>query len=380
MNIPDYRRQSALQRYVELNCHGSVFWKLRALLNCCKYPVPAAVGGNAASGVHLTLKKKKDGSRRAGYLGVGHCCSRWSCPVCSPYRLNRDIIRLTEVIRGKIEKGYKAIMVTLTIPHYSFQPALEVLDNLVNAKHKWDMALKDFKRLRRVQFTTSGSITSTECKHSSVNGFHFHNHVVYFIPAREVKYFFEMEDELRAMWQKICAPIKQFESTECGLWITKKPLTDARYLAKEMSKTVSAVNQRTGKAKTRDMFELLDTGDPHDFDIFIEYALATRWHARIRCSKGLMVDIDDELLKKKLHEITGTVEEIVLCTFNVGAWNDIVEAEYTDNAPHRWRLLQRAELDGLSGVRRYCWENKLPMPMAPVVNFTDLKYSIIGAA
>lgn len=370
--IPDYHLQSKLQHHITHVAPRHYSISLHSLENCCKHPIQTP-DQTASGGVHVVTYGK---ARRGAFIGLQMCRNSWSCPVCTPIRIAEQRLKITKLLNSAYESGYVGIMVTFTIPHSKTQSAAEVLTNLQTAKHAYDLWFNNrkFKSTvtREPRYKIAGSICACECKYSRTYGFHFHYHVVYVVAAEDEAAFRAEEQRYRLKWKGLTAhmgdPRFRSDPNALGLYISEGHIRNGEYLAKEICK---ASNGK--RPVSMNMFDLLDTGDPHDKDIFIEYAAAVRGFARVRCSA---------LLRKNLHitqeELTRAIvgefdisEPKMVATFTFADWYTICNDEYDTGRQHRRWIMWRAQLDGFDGILNYCIDNVLPLPKLPYIEFGE---------
>lgn len=371
MFMGDYHLQARLQKIIS-QMPLSVQTTLSGLYKCGTIPIASkqqAYFGERV-GVDIMMNRYSNGKRRAWFKGLMTCHNSWVCPVCGMRRMVLAREKLNIIIENMKNDGFAAVMVTLTIPHHKKQSAAEVYGNLRQALVKWQNVIQRYKKTR---VHIESSVTSTECMYSSFNGWHFHLHVLYFIPIDELSQFFDDEIMLRNRWLKIIDSIglpRNFHGTEkghaLGLFISKTPRSNADYLVKELVKVVKP-RKTHGNFSGRYPLELLASENPRDNERYIELALATKGYSRIHCGHGLLkrYDIDTDAIKKNICEETGCIETQVVCSFTLSDWYEIMGDEdyHCGERNHRRGLLLAAELDGLSGILYYCETFGLPYPV-----------------
>lgn len=478
---------------------------LKSAGKCHLYPKATAITGGKGNDtlIGVAVTRSTAHGRRAHFTGLRHCKSRWICPHCTPILLSQDAERVSMILDEIYKIGYVAKMVTLTIPHYKWQTAAEVLNNLLMCKKIFDKqksvryavigtpkgnnyastgqrcvnakrlieAVNDWNRRQSIAgskgndtlsggkandtltgnagadviyeagnhiftvfaaqpeenikppsgyvtgvtligndwvgktssgetFTVKGgkgqevtigsgvfinnldndskendqddwhvsndppqmpdylgSITSIECRYSEFNGWHFHAHILYITSTKGADRLVAAEEQLRSKWQRIIEPLYQRPSKELGLFVSKGNITNGEYIAKELCKVDS------NKKASAGVFSLLASDSAKDKELFFEYARAVSGHARIKCTSGLAALANWQDVKKKVQEKFGVIETVVVGSFTVDAWSEIIDSEMIGGVNHRHRILRRAELDGYSGIVAYCLENDLPFPV-----------------
>lgn len=353
---PDYVMQAQLQNFIEQKMPSRIKGELHSRTACAKYPI-IGTPDNLTGTVRVNRTVHGDGKITTHYLGLAHCQNSWSCPVCTPLRILQYRETITEAIKKKNSEGYIAVMVTLTIPHYRYQSASCVIQNLRWAKNQWDQWLKGLWRRKKLDFDINGSVTSTECKYNRKNGWHFHNHIVYFIKKWQFQLFLEFEQTARTRWLQIVKPITRFPTNELGCTFSRHVVKDGSYLAKEICKVDGKEHSENSGVN---VFDLLG-GDDDDKALFCEYAVAVKKLSRIHCSTGLLNGINRLEIKKNVLNELNIIEDETVCTFTYDTWNDILRQEYEDGIPHRAFILEAAKF-GFEKVFEYCLSHVLRTP------------------
>lgn len=332
--------------------------KLRHVKNCYKSPLYTQ-----GTNVPILLSRFKGGERRAHFSGLMTCKNAWSCPHCAAMRVIEYRERVTQVIENFSRRDWCGIMVTLTIPHYIYDSAKWVLDTLTAARRTFNNGgFATF--MKSVIGERYWSFTATECKYSTFNGWHFHQHVLYLIPASKFNYFQrdDVKTKLENYWKHAvelnAGREVRWSDKEAGvaLYVSPEKVVNGNYIAKEMCKGDN------GAHRSCTPLELLKSNDPADNELYVEFALATIDHHRFRGSQGLWKFTDVEAVKKTVAERNEFIETVVVGSFTFDGWNEIIEREFEDNEPHRLNILRRVELDGGSGALEYCYEKLLPIP------------------
>lgn len=364
-NHGNFKLQMKLQKIIDAAPY-SCRLKLKSLRGCGRYPLYA---NKLTHAIDVAVSETNTGRRHAHFIGLGKCKSVWACPVCSAQIINDYRIKITDIINHWRERGYKAHMVTVTIPHYRQQPAETVLNNLYKGLRKFAQSLSGYRKRRGI----IGTIRAAECKYSQFNGWHFHAHILFFVPADFSATFTSQDnaDFMEQHWEKSIADLYEHEVnrryTKHSLWISKKEIINGDYIAKELAKTHSS-NRAKKRACTIDPFELLESDDPRHHELFLEYAQAVHGHTRIKLGPKLIKGVQFTDLKKKAAEKAGVTSTAVVASFSYESWNEIV-AQETDNEAHRLEILTAAEQSGFDGVFEYCNLHNLPLPHEPTYQY-----------
>jgi hypothetical protein len=142
-----------------------VLWrasKVQRIRQCGRSPV------SSAGSVSLRVREGL-----AGYAGVQHCGSVWSCPVCAARILVHRALEIGAVLGEAIRQGHPLGFVTLTMRHERAQ-ALSLL---------WQAAAKGWSRAITgrgwvaVEQSVEGWVRVWEVTHGA-NGWHVHVHLV----------------------------------------------------------------------------------------------------------------------------------------------------------------------------------------------------------
>lgn len=330
---------------------------LHTQLHCNQAPL-------AGTAVPVYMSRFKGGERRAHFGGLMMCKNAWSCPICSSLRIVEYRERITQVCETMNLNDYWGLMITLTVPHSRKNSAAEIIKLLFDARKSFNAA--GFYKLTR---SAAGgkkiySFTATECKYSRAFGWHFHQHVLLFVPKATWVYLTrdDVINKLQEYWARAIGrfDIGDAEVDPGALHVSKDRIVNGDYIAKEMCKGTN------GKSKNQFScapVDLLLSKDPRDNDLYMEFALATKGYHRFHGSAGLWNFTDTAIVKKNVREQNGYCDTVVVASFTFDGWNEIVQDEFENGVPHRINILRRAEFDGGSGVIDYCYENLLPLPL-----------------
>lgn len=329
---------------------------LRPQLYCSSTPMM-----DKGTAVPILLSKFKNGERRAHFGGLMTCNNAWSCPHCSAIRIIEYRERITQVCEAMNLNDYWGVMFTLTIPHVITDSASTVFTRLMDSRRLFNNAgFADFMKAA-CRGKRYWSFTATECKYSRFNGWHFHQHVLYFVP-KQVWHYIQRDDvktKLQGYWNKamIRAGCDELRVGGNPMHISGNRIMNGDYIAKEMCKPDN------DKKRSCSPIDLLNSDDPRDNQLYLEFALATKGFPRFRGSQGLWQFADPMIVKKNVQERNEYIETVVVGSFTFTGWNEIIRDEYETGVKHRLNMLRRAELDGGSGVMEYCFEHLLPIPL-----------------
>jgi len=348
---------------------------LRSLAACNTQPLYAK--DQTLNTVDVAVSERTDGTKHAHFIGLRRCKSSWACPVCANQVANEYANKVTKIIEHWREHGYKAFMVTFIIPHYRYQSAALVLDNLYTSLRKFNKNTNAYRK----RLGILGTIRACECKYNPFNGWHFHAHVLFFVPEEHAKFFTSEQNQskLEAHWQTVVKPLRLHPQsnvyTKHSLWISPEEITNGKYLAKELVKTRSS-HKTKAKSPTLDVFELLESDNPIENDLFLEFAQAVHGHTRLKIGRNLLKGVDLGDLKKKDAGETDITSTVVVASFSFTSWNELMERELEDDEAHRVNILRAAELLGFSGVFIYCTDHGLPLPHEPTHQFISYEKAL----
>ena len=373
-HFEDFHLLSKIQQ--KLNAHPRERAKLVSLYHCNRSGIK---GAGRVDVIHA--RNSSTGACSAHFSLVSRCHSSWVCPVCAVRNFTLQSGTISKLLQCRAEQGYKAFMLTTTIPHRREQSAQELIDLLKACKRKMrgTAAYKTQKQL-----DINGTITATECTYG-LHGFHFHQHILFFIPAENWEEVESFAKTYKSCWERAFTAVtgvpydatktNQYNPTESVyLSRTKRGavlnVTDGKYVCdfgRELAKCQSWEHRAV---RGRSMFELANSDDPRDFDLFLEYALATKGYARIVYSNKLRREADQyyELEKKT---VDANIEKRVEATFYTSDWCSICESEIDTAKHHRYEILQACLDGGYDSILEYCRRENLPLPAEPLAQLAE---------
>lgn len=302
----------------------------------------------------VDVKKNVDHDR-AFYSGLAVCGSVWDCPVCSARILEKRREEIARGVNWAYDTGRKAVMVTLTTPHYSFQTCEDLLGRFSKALTYLKTGKVWDKYKKSVDW--QGSIRGLETLYG-VNGWHNHTHEIWIV-SKNVDAN-DLKAKVLDRWYKACDKLglipegkkKAFMSHSVDV-IDNASASD--YLAKhDDKKNLSwGVDKELTKPLSKASKELLhpfqlaylsSLGWSKFGDLFAEYSKAFKGKSSVFWSRGLKEKIgllekdDEELAKQETEKID------VLISFEHFAWSVI------KNEKARTLILDIAETLGADGV------------------------------
>lgn len=352
----------------------------------------AQLNSQAVCGRIPNIRKPSDESERsitiktdgksACFSGLYECQNSWSCPVCSALKANQASQALTAVIEKMSAIGIQACMVTMTVPHCRKDGAKVALDRL---EHNWRRFMHSHWWTRRAnQAGILGYVRATECSFGH-NGYHFHYHVCFF--AADVQVFDELEVPAHDFWARSFDELYRHRYgrrayLETAGWHVSRNkrgevrnITNGNYIAKFAREITKQRSPALKHSKSRNIFDLLKTGDFEDYRRYYDYAIATRRKHRLLISKSIR-PLWNAAVNSVHEERVGQVKKkfTPVAQFSLFDWSKLCEAEWFDNRPHRSEILQAAVRGGLVAITSYCVDNGLPIPRAPdIPQSTEIK-------
>lgn len=274
----------------------------------CKH----ACTGSGGVGVNLLVEANK-----GFYTGLQTCGSVWTCPVCSNKIQEVRRLEIASAMKYFYKQKKQAVMITITFPHNKNQSLNELLT-------KFAEALKMFRKggswsRKMKSFGYEGLIRSLEVMHGHNNGWHPHNHELWFLDE-EIDHL-EFKDFINSKWLEVCIKAglvdsedfsKQDDLLDHGIDI-KFNCSTSEYLAKfddskhwgadrEMAKSSNKKSKKSGSHP----FALLDENKD---SLFLEYVEAIKGKAQIYWSQGLKDKVgifeitDEEAAEKEADDL-----------------------------------------------------------------------------
>lgn len=290
-------------------------------INCYRQSVPSE---------DVEIWRKPD-TKKASFHNVGVCGSVWNCPVCSTKINAKRRVQIKDAYEAVSKLDGSAYMLTFTIKH-GFGDSLDDLTS--KFKEAYDImsksyAFKDITRkepLKRPRkesmsfLSHIGRVTSLEVTYGKKNGWHPHEHQLWFF-ERDLKKseITKIQDRLFDEWKSACVSVGLPEPLK---WLVEKDIKTGkvikkRYLALDIRKALTAeeyltkfsttrnwgienelANSNAKKAKKsgRTPFQLLEDsmfGDDWATKKFIEFAYAFKGKHQIQFSRKLKAFLKD---------------------------------------------------------------------------------------
>jgi len=166
-----------------------------------------------------------------GYSGLMRCGNVWGCPICCAKVMRRRASQIANLFEAVHKGGGSAVMVTFTASHQLWDKLMHTLEAFKAAKR----TLTQSRPYRDLALGRSGTVSATEITYSPKNGWHPHQHDVWFFDrlAPDCDY---LADKLFEAWS--VAAEKNGLSTQASyrgrrIGVDVRPSWDAsEYLAK----------------------------------------------------------------------------------------------------------------------------------------------------
>ena len=282
--------------------------------------------------------RKKSNSKSAYYDGLVFCGSGWVCPCCASKIQHQRRDEIEQVVNHMGSLGKKALMVTLTIPHYSDQ----------SAAHVWDSLTKALRGLRngkawvkfKERFGYEGHITAKEIMYGR-NGWHPHTHELWFVDesvsSDEVHQYILKKWEAQLSKQgaikkgKLAAFRARSVDVSCAKSDYLAKFDHDKYVRK-LSNEVSLFGVKKGRSGSIHPFQLaqLATGPngqvrEKEASLFIEYYETTKGKAQLFFSRGLkkkcgIAQVDDQTIAETVDK-----KDQKITAFEFFGWNEVLK-------------------------------------------------------
>lgn len=296
--------------------------------------------GRVARGDSVTLRRREN---VAGFAGLTHCGSVWSCPVCAGRILVHRALEIGAVLGRAMEAGHALGFVTLTMRHDRSQP----LADLFKAASKGWARVTSGKAWTLDQADVDGWVRVWEVTHGR-NGWHVHVHLVLVMsPGSTSDTLDGVATAMYGRWSRsleasgLRAP--RLVGQDWHLVAGDQAATDlAGYLAKMadapdvgVSLGLELTHSQPGRAaaarRTRPVWALLDdlvqTGEASALRLWHEWEKASKGKRQVGWSAGIrerfapeVEDIDDQAV---VDAEVGTADDDVL-VLDLTAWRQLL--------------------------------------------------------
>lgn len=213
----DYHLQATLRQVLDKNLDYATKKIFSSQFSC-------QLRNFSVSSVEDAVFLVKSDKNKGRFVGLNHCNNPWICPVCTARVMSKRRTQIQIAIETLIEKNYKGMMFTFTIPHnqwYSCEDTFEILKNSmrkfqkhsgnqINAKkfcsNAWTRMYRD---LNFCHYVRMAEVTFGK------NGWHPHYHAIYWT-KKPLNDALKFESEINQFWLKIVKQEtkKQFYKTK----------------------------------------------------------------------------------------------------------------------------------------------------------------------
>jgi len=284
---------------------------------------------SASTRVGVTGKAQSDGKRVASFSNVQSCGSVWLCPCCSRKVRVRRGMEIEGAATAHLAGGGGLMMGALTVPH-QWGDALASVLKIVKGSFRSAVSGRLWRKDKK-EFGIIGLIKTTEVTHGA-NGWHPHLHILIFTerplgPRERCDLNERLFLRFAGFVQRagLSAPLASYNR----ITPVAQHQAVSRYIAKAVMET-SRFDVKQGRSGHRTPFQILydlgQTGDVHDLNLWHEYENAISGTNSIRWSNGLKARF---LVEQKTDtevaaaEVEGVVVDEVL--FDVDEWDLILE-------------------------------------------------------
>ena len=370
-SFPEVARHASVRRdaWRLRSGHRGLVYDLHRSLACCglgRRPIPGQDPADASASLVT------DGVR-ADVRGTMRCASPWACPVCAPRVAAARARVLAPQVEARLEAGWTAWLVTLTVRHGRRDDLARLLVGLRDA---WQAATsgrwwKDFRRPGTPEYVKGMDLTW-----SDRHGWHPHVHAVLLLPPGHPA---GAPDRLAARWleslerlgfQGLPGAQNVQQCRDAGAAAAYATAPAAVYEAVGIG-TKTGRNPRAGQTA----FDLLraavpvkSPADPTAIARWCEYVAAVKGKRQTTVSRGLSLDEDSVLIEIEEEPEVDTIAELGRDT--------IAELDRTRRGPELLEAVEsaagkpdegrRAAFLVLSGLRAWDWRIVRPRPPEPV--------------
>ena len=314
----DFTLLTALQRRLMSSQVIGDRIKFRTMMNCNRQPLSAFMPAGSSKDSSIEIRSNGE---RVKFSGLVACNNSWCCPICSPRLAVRQFERLRVAMAYQLlHEHNKAIMLTITVPHYRFETADDVFDRLRRLVRNLLIDAKNTKRKSPIArlfaaMNFQAHYGAYECTYTP-NGFHFHLHMIVFCKTPENLTEEIIKDATVSFYASTYRRFKkqhpnfdmrnyyEFGSGSMdGLYISRtksgeiRQTGDCRYLFEHLTDLTKEVTQLYSKSVhqySRHMFQLLESDSDEDWKAYYQFMQATSHKTRYIFSKYLFVNFDEQ--------------------------------------------------------------------------------------
>lgn len=293
--------------------------------------------GRARTGPVVELWRFEGGG--AGFTCVETCGSVWACPVCASKVAEQRREQLRDVVKAHRATGGETYLLTLTLPHGSFDRCSSLRATVANA---WRLvqAGAPWQRIKAA-FGIVGYVRSLEVTHGE-NGWHPHLHVL--IGTRRPLDQVDVALAHRRLFDRWRAMVAKISGKECLFEASRfHQASAADYVSKwgaveEITRSVSKLGRNGGRSPWQLLRDVRDDGDAEAADLFKEYARAFKGARHLTWSRDWrhLCGLDDVDLAAQTVEETGELPKLDTAQstgrigfFDHGTWRAILKHRLT---------------------------------------------------
>lgn len=339
--------KSGVEQYQLLSIAGQIHGQHHRVSTCQKVPTYAVQQGAGGRGI------SKNENGRAHFHGVGSCGDVWNCPHCAPRIAEGRRKELQLAMAEARRQGYKALLATRTFSHTRE-------DNLKDTIRQKQKATSSMKASREYKKLVSGigmvgHVRALEVTHSWANGWHPHDHEIWFvknddITESEIK---DYEEKFYECWKKYAvkhglgAPSRKHgfridyrkgagESDAVGAYVSK--------FGFEMTYSHSKSGKKGSRTSWNMLMDIFENQNGQkalkwspEVELLKEFGKAMKGRAQLFWSRGLKdllkvnEETDEELadkpMKEHVREITDKEWSAILWSESRGKVLDVATHE-----------------------------------------------------
>ncbi len=296
----------------------------------------------------LPVSVKLNPTGSAYFGNVMRCGSVWMCSVCAAKITEERRIELDAALTYARGAGAHVYLVTLTVPHKSWQRARSLLLGVRAAARHFNSGRRAMKTVLE-RYGYIGQIRALEVTHGD-NGWHPHLHVLVILDVPvDVSHLRRL---LAPLWRHACIKSGLDMPSDAHGVTVQDGSKAAKYVGKwglshEMTKAHVKRGGRGGRTPWQ-LLELAAAGDLEAAALWAEFALAFKgarqlfWSRDLKALCGLL-DVDDQVLA----DAEESPDDLVLLQLDGLTWSLV------RRHGQRSKLLDAAERAGAAGARRY---------------------------
>lgn len=241
---------------------------------------------------------------RASVANLEHCCSPWSCPVCSTVIRAERANTLRQAVVTWLDSYHSLLFLTLTRPHMKSE-RLDTGIDIVQGTWSDIIASQRWRTIKQ-EYGIAHWQRATEITWSAAHGWHVHIHALLFIEEAEASDLPSLTRDLSGIWSETItrhgsrAPSKRHGIDLKPVRSTPDKIPD--YLFKppdNIANEIIRMDAKQGRGRSYAPFQLLDQST-HDQigltqakSLWLEYAHATHGQRSTTSSRQLYTHLVD---------------------------------------------------------------------------------------